>query len=94
MKFNEEEILVQHREELINSGEYVALDVVIGCNDSIPYISLAAKKYSDYEIAQLIKVLEKQIEVLKNIFPNAVKLLSSIKLNMMGSLETKGNKER
>lgn len=66
-----DELNKQRKEEIINSKEYLGLEVYIAKGDCSPLATLCLKDVSDIEIAMLLSVLEEFSSQIKEEFPEA-----------------------
>lgn len=54
MEFNVEELMKQRKEEILKSGKYVRCEIVVGCDDDIPYMNLEATGVGIKQILRLL----------------------------------------
>lgn len=54
MEINKEELMHQRKEEILNSGKFARCEVVVGCDEDIPYVNLHIKNASIVEVMRLL----------------------------------------
>ena len=99
IEIDEKELQKQYREDILNSGNYARLEIIIeaGSKLAIPIVEL--KGIGPVELAALTKTAEETINQIREEFPEIIEIeenmgLSTIeRLSTINEEETNGEKE-
>lgn len=58
MEFNVEELMKQRKEEILKSGKYVRCEIIVGCDEDMPYMNLEATGVSLKEMMKLLACIK------------------------------------
>ena len=79
MGINEVEFMNQHREELLNKGNYIQVEIVVGEDNPLPYIACKGEHISSKEVAIAIHCLKHMAKDLLERYPETKLLQHFIK---------------
>lgn len=79
MKIDFVELQNQRKKEIIRSGKYVAIEIVVGENEKMPIAQIDVRKVTSEEIAITMATLREILTNLAKIDPCAYKIYTKIK---------------
>ena len=85
------EVMLQHRQEMIEKGEYVLLEVVVGKDEQVPFIQTKFDNYNSYMVAELITIMEGRAKQLREEYPETEEILKFLNFTDCGTI--KGDKD-
>ena len=65
MEVDIRELSEQRKKEILKSGKYVKIEILIGIDDDIPYSNCHFKECTPFELARAVKCMEELGKVIK-----------------------------
>ena len=84
-------VMLQHKQEMLDSGEYVSLEVVIGKDEQVPFVQTKFDNYNSYMVAELIAIMEGRAKQLREEYPETEEILKFLNFTDCGFI--KGDRE-
>ena len=88
MKIDKEEFIKQNKDGIIQSGEYIKVEIVVGEGNPVPYANAVVNNVSSESVCKTILSMEEMIKTLEHRFPECIILKRLLAVEDLGSTIT------